>query len=168
MLTKVVLPTLVALALVVATAPSTSAAPPDDACTLVTQAQVSAALGVQVKPGTYVTPSSKKTCTFELSPSPTKDIRSLTISLWDASGYQIGKQVMAAAAAKEGKDPSQAAGSVGGMGDDAYYTSMGDSYTALMVKKGNTVLKVAIYGELPVEKKKSVEKALALQALSKM
>ena len=115
-----------------------------------------------------MTPSLKKTCTFDPSAGPTNDIRSLTISLWDASGFKIGKQAITAAATSEGKDPSQAAGSARGIGDDAYYTSMGESYTGLMVKKGNTALKIAIYGNLPVDKKKSIEKALALQALSKM
>jgi len=167
LLTKIALPALVVLAVVATMSPSTSAAPPDDACALVTQAQVSAALGVAVKPGTYVAPSLKKTCTFDPS-APTNDIRSLTISLWDASGYQIGKQAITAAAASEGKDASQGVGSASGIGDDAYYTSMGDSYPGLMVKKGDTAVKIAIYGTLPLEKKKSIEKTLALQALSKM
>ena len=163
---KIAVPAVVAM--IAAMGPSTSAALPDDACALVTQAQVSAALGVPVKPGTYVAPSMKKTCTFDPSAGPTNDIKSVTISLWDAGGFEIGKQAITAAVASQGKDTSQAAGSASGIGDDAYYTSMGDSYTGLMIKKGNTALKIAIYGSLPLDKKKSIEKALALQALSKM
>jgi hypothetical protein len=45
---------------------------------------------------------------------------------------------------------------------------MGAGYTAITVKKGSTALKVAIYRNLAADKKKSIEKAVALQALSKM
>lgn len=58
--------------------------------------------------------------------------------------------------------------SAAGIGDDAYYTSMGSTYTGVMVKKGNIAFKVAMYGDLPTEKKKAVERTLALQALSKL
>jgi hypothetical protein len=58
--------------------------------------------------------------------------------------------------------------SLSGIGDDAFYTSMGAGYTALLVKKGDVVFKVAMYGDLPNEKKKEVEKTLALQVLSKL
>src|SRR5260370_37138309 len=47
-----------------ATAPSATAAPTDDACSLLTQAQVSAALGASVGPGSYQGPPYKKTCTW--------------------------------------------------------------------------------------------------------
>jgi hypothetical protein len=45
---------------------------------------------------------------------------------------------------------------------------MGTDYTALLVKKGDIVFKVAMYGDLPSEKKKAVEKTLALQVVSKL
>ena len=158
---------LVVFSLLAAVAPPASAAP-TDACALVTQAQVSAALGVPVAAGTYVTPSYTKTCTFTPSSGATADVKALTISLQDASGYQTGKQLMAAAAVREGKDPSQLAGSASGIGDDAYYTTMGAGYTGLMVKEGNSALKIAIYGNLAADKKKAVEKAIALQAVMNM
>ena len=51
----------IALSIVGATiAQSASAAPSDDACSLLTPAQVSAALGAPVGEGTYVTPTFKK------------------------------------------------------------------------------------------------------------
>jgi hypothetical protein len=68
---------------------------------------------------------------------------------------------------KEGAG-SMASQSASGIGDDACYTSMGAGYTGLMVKKGNVALKIAIYGEMPADKKKAAEKTLALQALSKL
>jgi hypothetical protein len=70
---------------------------------------------------------------------------------------------------EKNKDTDQLANSSGtDIGDDAFYTSMGSSYTALMVKKGNVAFKVAIYGDLPIEKKKAMEKALARDSLAKL
>jgi len=63
---------------------------------------------------------------------------------------------------------NMASQSASGIGDDAYYTTMGAGYTGLMVKKGNLALKIAVYSDMPADKKKAVEKTLALQALSKL
>lgn len=153
-----------------AAVPSASAAP-NDACALVTQAQMSAALGVPVGAGTHVVPNSAKECTWTPTGGATKDVKYATVSFQDPSGYAIGKMVMQRAQAevnqKEGAG-SMAADSASGIGDDAYYMSMGTGYTTLMLKKGNVSLKIAIYGEMPVDKKRAAEKTLALQALSKI
>jgi hypothetical protein len=50
-----------------ATAPLATAAPADDACSLLTQAQVSAALGVSVGAGSYESPTFKKTCRWTVA-----------------------------------------------------------------------------------------------------
>lgn len=162
------------LILVAAAAPSASAAPPDDACMLLTQAQVTAAVGVSVGAGSHVTPTFVKTCTWAPSAGPTKDVKAVTISFQAASAYEAGKRLMeqsaAGANAEKGKDAAHGAdiGSISGIGDAAYYLSMGTGYTGLMVKKGNVAFKLAMYGDLPAEKKKAIEKTLALQALSKL
>jgi hypothetical protein len=77
------------------------------------------------------------------------------------------QQTQAAVAVKEGTG-KMTDESATGIGDDAYYTTMGTGYTGLMLKKGNVALKVAVYGDMPADKKKAVEKTLALQALSKL
>jgi hypothetical protein len=155
-----------------ATAPSATAAPPDDACSLLTQAQVSAALGVSLGAGSHVTPTYLKTCTWAPSGGATTDVKYLTLSLWPADSYEAGKKLMEQAKTKmaaTGEDASQFANtSVSGVGDDAYYTTIGGNSTSLMVKKGNVAFKVAIYGGLPIEKKETVEKTLALQVISKL
>ena len=156
-----------------AAAPSASAAPPDDACLLLTQAQVTAVVGVPVGSGSHVTPTYLKTCTWAPSGGPTKDVKSVTISFQAADAYETGKKLMdqTAARMKEQKDKDAAPMAnelAAGIGDDAYYMSMGSTYTGLMVKKGSVAFKVAMYGDLPTEKKKAIEKTLALQALSKL
>ena len=77
------------------------------------------------------------------------------------------QQTQAAMAVKEGTAKMTNEGATG-IGDDAYYTSMGTGYTGLILKKGNVALKIAVYGDMPADKKKAVEKSLALQALSKV
>jgi hypothetical protein len=151
--------------------PSAGAATTDDACALVTQAQMNAAVGVSMGAGTHVTPTYVKTCTWTPSGGATKDVKSVTVSYQDAGSYDAGKRLMqqtqAAVAVKEGTG-KMTDESATGIGDDAYYTTMGTGYTGLMLKKGNVALKVAVYGDMPADKKKAVEKTLALQALSKL
>jgi hypothetical protein len=159
------------LILALAAVPSASAAPPNDACALVTQAQMSAALGVPIGTGQHVVPTFTKECTWTPTGGATKDVKYATVSFQDPTGYAMGKMVAQQAQAKVNKEEgagSMAADSASGIGDDAYYTSMGTGYTALLLKKGNVALKVAIYGEMPVAKKKAAEKTLALNALSKL
>ena len=150
--------------------PSAGAATTDDACALVTHSQMSAVVGVSMGAGTHVTPTYVKTCTWTPSGGATKDVKSVTVSYQDAGSYDAGKRLMQqaqAAAAQEGT-AKMTSESATGIGDDAYYTTMGTGYTGLMLKKGNVALKVAVYGDMPADKKKAVEKTLALQALSKL
>ncbi len=156
-----------------AAAPSASAAPPDDACSLLTQAQVSAAVGVSVGAGSHVTPTYLKTCTWTPLGEPAKGVKAVTLSLQAADGYEAGKKLMEQTKTmmkqENSKEADQLANaSVSGIGDDAYYTSMGSGYTGLLAKKGNIAFKVAMYGDLPTDKKKAAEKTLALQVISKL
>jgi hypothetical protein len=152
-------------------ATSASAATTDDACALVTQAQVSAAVGTSVEAGSHVTPTFVKTCTWNSAGGAAKDVRCVTISFQNAASYDAGKRLMqqtqAAVNQKEG-GAKMANDSASGIGDDAYYTTMGTGYTGLMIKKGNVALKIAVYGGMPADKKKAAEKTLAFQALSKL
>lgn len=139
------------LALFVLSAAAAMAAT-DDACSVLTPAQVSAAAGVTVGAGQYVTPTFKKTCTWHA-----KDII-ITLNLQDAAAFDKGKQL-----ANYGAKMT----AVAGLGDGAYYMTMGTQQVALMVKKGNTAFKVAVYAKLPLEKLEAMEKALAQQAVGK-
>jgi hypothetical protein len=141
-----------------ATAPSASAAPPDDACSVLTQAQMSSALGVSVGAGTHVTPTFLKTCTWDAPSGSSKGVKYVTLMLETVDAYEAGKTV---------RVKTIVITSVSGVGDGAYYLAVG-SNVGLIVKKGNVAFKVAVYGEAPLEQKRAMEKALALQALSKL
>ena len=137
-----------------AMAPSANAAPPDDACLLLTQAQVSAALGASVGAGSYVTPTFKKTCTWTVAGGA----EYVTLMLEGLDAYQAGKVALT---------KTIVVTSVSGIGDDAYYLAVGKN-VGLIVKKGNVAFKVAVYGHSPLEKKQAMEKTLAQQVVSKL
>ena len=125
------------------------AAPPTDACSLLTAAQVSSALGSTVGQGTYVMPNFKTTCTWNIPTGGAVTLQILTLQFFNA-----GKGALASAERT----------SASGVGDEAYYLVMG----ALSVRKGTGAFKVAVYsGDLTMDKKKAIEKALAQQVLSK-
>lgn len=156
-----------------AAVPRASAAPPEDACALLTAAQVSSVVGATFGAGTHVTPTYVKTCTWTATAAAANGSKyTVTVSYQAAQGFAGAKQLMqmaqAQAEAEHGKTGQLVNSSASGIGDDAFYSSMGGKYTALLVKKGNVSFKVAIYGQLPTDKAKDMEKSLALQVLSKV
>jgi hypothetical protein len=143
--------------------PAASAAPPTDACALLSTAQLSAALGVPMDAGTYVTPGFLRTCTWTPSGGATPGLKFVTLYLQPADGFDAGKGML---------QMGQSGGkvlltSLSGVGDDAYYADFGGKITSLFVKKGATALKLTWYGATAPEKVMAIEKTLALQALSK-
>jgi len=132
------------------------AAAPDDACAILTSAQVSAAVGIAVADGTYVSPTFKKTCTWVVHDSAGAT-RFVTLYLEGVEQYAGGKGGLSAAYMTP----------VSGIGDDAYYLGSG-STEGLFVKKGQRAFKLAVYTTLPLEKKRDMEKALAQQVLAKL
>lgn len=151
--------------------PSAGAATADDACALVTRAQVTAAVGVPVDAGTHINPAFVKSCTFYPTGGAREDFKFVTVSFLDVDSYEASKRLMQQTQAMVNQRMGTAkmeSGSASGIGDDAFYTSMGTDYTGLMVKKGKVVLKIGIYGGIDTGKKIAAEKTLALQALSKL
>jgi hypothetical protein len=132
-------------------------ADPTDACALLTQAQVGSAVGLSMKPGTHPTATFLRTCTWEPSSGPTATVKYVTFYLQSTDSYDAAKRMLSSGNMKETQ--------VSGIGDDAYYSTVGP-VTSLIGKKGNTAFKVAVYATLPTDKKETIEKALALQALS--
>jgi hypothetical protein len=139
-----------------ATAPA-NAAPPDDACSLLTQAQVSAAVSVSVGAGAYQG-TYKKTCTWNAVSPATKSAKWVTLMLEGLDAYQAGKLAPV---------KTIVVTPISGIGDDAYYLAVGPN-VGLIAKKGNVAFKVAVYGDIPIENKQSMEKTLAQQVVSKL
>jgi hypothetical protein len=132
-----------------------------DACTLLTPAQVSAAVGVAVAAGAHVTPTFVQTCTWTASGS--SNVKFVTLSLQTTAEYDGGKQ-MAGAMAGGAKGTAMKAASIG---EDGYYFVLGNQ-VGLLVKQGTVSFKVAVYATLPVENKEAMELTLAKEVLAKL
>lgn len=132
-----------------------------DACTVLTPAQVGAAVGASVAAGKHVTPTFVKTCTWVASGS--SKVKFVTLYLQTAAAYDGGKQ-MASQMAAVGKG---AAVKPARVGEDGYYFVAGDQ-VGLLVKKGSVSFKVAVYATLPVANKEAMELTLAKEALAKL
>jgi hypothetical protein len=148
-------PIIVAIVFARLTQPSYAAAA-DDACAILTSAQVGAAVGVAVADGTYVTPTFKQTCTWTVGDAAS-GIRAITLNLQSVDRFAGGKRGVNTIAMTP----------VAGIGDDAYYLGSG-STEGLFVKKGQHAFKIAVYTTVPLEKKRAMEKTLAQQVLAKL
>jgi hypothetical protein len=128
------------------------AGPPKDACSVLSSADVSAALGAEAGNGTYVMPNFKETCTWTLASGGT-----VTLELQTLTFFNAGKGGLA----------SMERTPAGGIGDEAYYIGVGPT-VALAVKRGDGAFKVAVYSRsLGLAERKEFEKVLAEKAISK-
>jgi hypothetical protein len=87
-----------------------------------------------------------------------KSTKFVTLFLQTADAFQAGRLASV---------PSIVVTSVSGVGDDAYYLAVG-TQVGLIVKKGSITFKVAVYADIPIEKKQAMEKTLALQVVSNL
>lgn len=129
----------------------------DNACLLLTTAQVAAALGTTVEAGKPLIANSPKTCGWAPPGGPQIDGKKLTVSLISLASFENGKKPMEGIA----KTP------LSGVGDDAIYITTGGFGTSLEVKKGSSAFQVRVGGFKP-DQEKAIEKALALEILKKL
>ncbi len=149
---KLQFPQSLAFVLLIAGALPSFAASLTDACSVLTAAQVSSALGSTVANGSYNAPGFTKTCTWTI---PTGG--AVTLQLQTVDFFNAGKGALA----------SMERSSSSGVGDESYYLGAG-SMTGLAVRKGDAAFRIHVYSsKVTAEQVKSIEKTLAQQALSK-
>jgi hypothetical protein len=140
-------------------APGAGAAP-GDACSLLTQAQIKSATGAEVSAGVAGSP---KLCQWNASMAPGATVNFVTLVLQDPKFFESGKNMPAPA-----NVPVRAVVTpVSGVGDDAYFVAVRDQ-VGLVVKKGSSAFKVAVYAKLPNDQKETMEKSLAMQIASQL
>ncbi len=128
---------------------SSPASAADDACMLLTPAEVGAALGTATGAGEPITPTDHKVCTWKATDGHSW----VTLMLQTPGAFDSGKG-LANVSTKVVLTP------VGGLGDDAYYLAMSDQ-VGLVVKKGGVAFKVAVYQHGPLGPKQTAERTLA-------
>lgn len=145
-----------------------NAAPPGDACALLSASQVSTALGASVASGQPLMPNNATLCTWSEQGVPAGTERNVTVTLMTAKSFENGKTPMTGMT----KTP------VSGVGDEAYFIESKGMVAGLNVRKGTTAFQIRARsnpkwfrtGKTPESEQKdqSVERALALEILGKL
>ena len=135
------------------------AAPPTDACALLTPAQVSAVLGLKVDAGTPL-PGNSRLCHWGAAVVMAKGTskKGVMLTLQDPMAFTYAKMPAGHGIVKV---------PVSGIGDDAVYGTTPGFPTVLTVKKGDVVFVVHVNG-FPDDQIKAKEKTLALDVLAKL
>jgi hypothetical protein len=143
---------IIACICVSATFGSRTAAAQAAPCSLLTSAQVTAAVGVSVG---EAQPIANTGCQWS---APHMLV---TVSLWGGSKWDKMKTPV----------PGMNRTPVSGLGDDAFYTTMGPAsgkqFATLSIKKGGTAYLIKVYGP-SVSEQMSMEKTLAGNVLAKL
>jgi hypothetical protein len=132
-------------------------APPTDACALLTQDQVKAALGVPVGAGQRIVSTSPKLCGWNQAGSSGPSAKRVMTALITVDMFSHEKTPL------EGIKETQ----LSGVGDEAHYMTTPGFGTGLSVKKGSFVFKVRVYG-FSLDQIEAKEKALALDVIAKL
>ena len=152
-----------AVALFMISRAPTAAASTDDACAILSQAQVSAALGVPVDAGKQIGPSSAL-CGWSQPNDPNHSGKRVMLSIYRTLGKSSPVERF-----ENGKIPMQGITKtpISGVGDDAYYIDTPGIGMGLNVKKGASSFQVRVYG-FPVDQIRAIEKTLAQEVLGKL
>jgi hypothetical protein len=142
-------------------APS-SAQGASDACSLLTQARVGAALGVPVAAGQHLVPSKPSSCGW--AQATERGGKRVVVDMFAASGG-----LSAVDRFNNAKAPMHGVtkNAVSGVGDEAYFITTPGVGTALNVKKGSSVFQIRVYG-FSAPQIMAIEKALAQDALARL
>lgn len=133
------------------------AAPPTDACSLLTSAQVGAELGTSVGAGVPF-PMNTKLCKWGSISLDGKAGKGVMLTLQNVGAFAYAKMPAGHGITKV---------PVSGIGDDAVYGTTPGWPTVLTVKKGQVVFTVHVSG-FPDDQIKAKEKTLALDVLANL
>jgi hypothetical protein len=137
---------------------SARAAAPHDPCSLLTQAQASAALGGPVGPGKSIAGS---VCQWQQQGKPGAELLKLDVNVVTVERYNRAKSVTIGTVMP-----------VSGLGDDAYFATIKTGPTTvatLNVKKGDAAVIIRVSGGTkPVDEYEAKEKAVAQAIVPKL
>jgi hypothetical protein len=140
------------------------AAPPTDACSLLTSAEVSAALGVSVGAGQKIVPNSAAICGWEVPGEKSTNRKRIVLSIYTQMGRRTPiDRFNAAKTPVQGitKEP------VSGVGDDAIFATTPGLGSGLIFRKGDAAFDLRVYG-FPEGQLKAKAKILAQDVLARL
>ena len=144
--------------------PAVAATGPADSCALLTQSQVSAALGVGVDPGKHPVAPDPLFCNWREQGKPEGPARNVIVTLIDAAKFEREKTSLV----RGPKTPEP------DIGDEAYYYKAGRFPFNLIVKKGAVYFRIMVRSDAgdhsPAvdDQDKKVDRALAIEILKKL
>jgi hypothetical protein len=140
----------------------------NDACALLTPAQVSAVLGAPVNDGEALSPTHREYCSFNEAGKAGGSGRNVHISIIDEKKFTLGKTPVSGVE----KTPES------GLGDEAYWSKAQGMVYARSVKKGSNYVRVQsrtnkdafAKANTPAldEQDRAVDRKLALEILKKL
>jgi hypothetical protein len=135
-----------------------------DACSLLTEAEASAALEAKSLPGKRLVESSPKACIWSDDAKQSFSNRRVTVQYITVAGFNF---------AKSHDNPKIKIESVSGVGDEAYYEIFKSDSPFLAVRKGTLAIQVRIlnglkFKALSLDEEKARELALAKAAVAKL
>lgn len=140
--------------------PAYAGGPAADPCSLLTEAQVSAVLAIDVDPPKRLAPTM---CGWSAKQSNSSNNKRVALLISNANAFGFAKTPLVS---------SESSAPASGICDDAAYSfptgNKSGSATALFVKKGNTYFTVHVYGFSDQATAMKMEKTLALNACSKL
>jgi hypothetical protein len=136
------------------------AGPPTDACALLTQAQVSSALGTSVGAGQRLVSSQPAICGWGQMAG-----KRVVLSIYTQMGSMTPVQRYNNAKNTPVKGIIKTP--VSGIGDDAVYMTTPGFGTGLFFRKGSAAFDLRVYG-FPLDQLKEKEKTLALDIIGKL
>ena len=142
-----------------------AAQPPHDACSLLTQTQISSILGIPVNAGVHPAgdvPNSQLNCQWSPSAPDASNSKRVTIDIFEAVENRSPADRFENAK-KEVRGVTKTP--VSGVGDEAFYSESRVN-TILYVKKGSFVFQIIVAG-FPTEQNKAMEKTLAQAVVAK-
>lgn len=134
------------------------AAPPTDACTLLTEAQVSSVLGTSVAAGQHL--GGNSLCAWGKMGG-----KRVVLSIYTQMGSMTPVQRFNNA--KNTPVRGIAKTPVSGIGDDALYMTTPGLGTGVFFRKGSAAFDLRVYG-FPLDQLKEKEKTLALDVIAKL
>ena len=123
-----------------------------DACDLLTTAEVNKLVSPSLHPGQHLSSSNKTVCGWSVSNPPKQEEPRLAVAIKTLESFNTGKGL------KELKPEP-----ITGVGDEAWFSTLGSGGTTLSVRKGDRAFSVKVLGsKLKLEDLKLLEKNLAL------
>jgi len=130
-----------------------------DACSLLTQDQVSTVLGVPVGAGKLISLNNPRMCGWSVPGGSTLTAKSVVLTISTMKSFAQGKTPI----------PGVTKSHISGVGDEAYYVTSAGLGTTLNVRKESTAFSISVKGSgFSVEQIKAKEKTLAQTILTSL